>query len=120
VKVFDRLIEDKKTAITACRNIHNLVQGQLHHYIKVIYLVFGGYYRIKQTSSRYTGTGIFPGDFALFVVDRTFLKPLLPAEIGQHHDNDTYDHTPDHRIPPLPFQFGHVAEIHAIQANDKR
>jgi len=51
---------------------------------------------------------------------RHILKPLLAAEIGQHSHYHKDNHSPNHEVPPLPLQFGHVGKIHAVQADDKR
>jgi len=46
-------------------------------------------------------------------------QPLLPPKPGQHPHRYRYHYSPDHVIPELPAQLGHVLEIHPIYAHDE-
>ena len=49
----------------------------------------------------------------------TVLQPSLSSEVNDHSDgNDNHD-TPHHKISPRPLEFGHVDEVHAIDAGDE-
>ena len=78
------------------RNRDSLFSGQSSIEDKRIALV-------KWITCRCSGLAPIPSGPVPFDIDQTFLKPLLPAEIGQHPHHHTDDHPPDHEITPLPF-----------------